>query len=78
MTGRLLVFWVNPPTGWSVSDRRLTASDARQAVSDESRRVKFEVRAPTDALPDLVRVSGYALYGACDHPSGRCLYRQTW
>jgi tetratricopeptide (TPR) repeat protein len=74
--GDPLSFWVNPPAGWEISDRRLTLPNATRPVSDESRRVEFEVRAPTNAPLGPVRMPGYALYGVCDHPSGRCLYRR--
>lgn len=74
--GDPLTFWVNPPPGWQVSDRRLTLPNATRPVSDESRRVEFEVRAPTNAPLGPVRLPGYALYGVCDDRSRRCLYRR--
>lgn len=75
--GDPLVVWVNPPAGWSISERRLTAPNAPQPVSDEPRRVEFELRAPADAQPGASHVPAYALYGICEGVSGKCLYRRA-
>ncbi|MBI5863099.1 MAG: hypothetical protein HZB38_01035 [Planctomycetes bacterium] len=75
--GDPLVVWVNPPAGWSVSERRPTVPNAREPVSDEPRSVEFELRAPSDAQPGMVKVPAYALYGVCEGASGACLYRRA-
>lgn len=75
--GDPLVVWVNPPVGWSISERRLTAPNPPQPVSDEQRRVEFELRAPNDASPGTIRVPAYGLYGVCEGASGKCLYRRA-
>ena len=74
--GNPLVAWVNPPPGWSASERHLTVPNALQPVSDEPRSVEFEVHAPADARPGTVRVASYALYGVCEGPGGACLFRR--
>lgn len=68
---------VVPPTGWVISDRKLMVPSALHPVSDEPRTVEFELRAPTHVSPGAVRVSGYALYGVCEGPSGTCLFRRA-
>lgn len=75
--GDPLVVWVNPPDGWTASQRWLTAPGAPQPVSGEPRSVEFELRAPGTAEPGLTRVPAYALYGVCDSPTGACLYRRA-
>jgi hypothetical protein len=72
-----LVVWVDPPSGWIVNERRLTAPRASKPVSDEPRHVEFELYAPADAEAGTVRVTCYALYGVCEGPSGTCLHRRA-
>ncbi|MBK8915391.1 MAG: thioredoxin family protein [Phycisphaerales bacterium] len=75
--GEPLVVWVNPPAGWSVSDRQLTVANPPQPVSDEPRSIEFEVHAPADASAGAVELSGYALFGVCEGTGGACLYRRA-
>lgn len=75
--GDPFVVWINPPVGWTISERRLTCPSLPKPISEEVRKVEFEVQAPTDASPGIVRMSGYALYGVCEAASGKCLYRRA-
>jgi len=45
-------------------------------VSQEPRRVEFEIRSPADARQGPVVVPGYALYYVCEDVNGTCLYRR--
>ncbi|MFQ5927945.1 MAG: hypothetical protein ACE5MH_10990, partial [Terriglobia bacterium] len=71
-----LVFWINPPEGWQVDSRYLTVPNAPQAVSQESRKVEFELRCPQNASPGPVTIPAYALYYVCEDVNGTCLYRR--
>lgn len=75
--GDPFVVWINPPAGWTISERRLTCPSLPKPISEEVRKVEFEVQAPTDASPGIVRMSGYALYGVCKTDEGTCLYRRS-
>jgi hypothetical protein len=72
-----LTLWIDPPDGWTV-DARSHAVDnpTASAVSDETRAIELEIRAPDDAAPGTVSVPGYALYNVCEGPDGVCLYRR--
>ena len=71
-----LAFWVDPPDGWDVDARYLTAPRPPTLVSQEPRRVEFELRSPADATPGPVSIPGYALYYVCENVDGTCLYRR--
>ncbi|MFQ5777391.1 MAG: hypothetical protein ACE5IP_05240 [Terriglobia bacterium] len=71
-----LVFWVNPPTGWQVDARELTVANPPATVSQETRKVEFEVQAPASMKPGPVTIPGYALYYVCEDVNGTCLYRR--
>ncbi|MDA2913410.1 hypothetical protein MYX77_05540 [Acidobacteriia bacterium AH_259_A11_L15] len=71
-----LVFWVNPPAGWEVDTRALSVANPPQPVSQETRKVEFEVRSPENAPPGLITIPGYALYYVCEDVNGVCLYRR--
>jgi hypothetical protein len=45
-------------------------------VSEEPRRVEFELHIPEDAEPGPVEVPAYALYYVCEDVDGTCLYRR--
>lgn len=73
-----LVVWVDPPPGWNVDRRLLTVPAPATALSDEVRRVEFELR-PTEDAPSpgvSARGSAYALYYVCEGIDGTCLYRR--
>jgi hypothetical protein len=71
---RGLVFWVDPPPGFEVDRRRVEIDNPPQPVSDETRRIEFEIRTP--ASGETTRLSGYALYYVCEGIRGQCLYRR--
>jgi hypothetical protein len=70
-----LMFWVNPPPGWKVDSQYLTVANVPQLVSQEDRKVEFELYSPAGS--DLsVTVPAYALYYVCEDIDGTCLYRR--
>ncbi len=71
-----LLVWVNPPEGWDVDERPVTVPLPPALVSQETRRVEFELRSPADASPGRVTVPAYALYYVCEDVDGTCLYRR--
>jgi hypothetical protein len=71
-----LVVWVNPPAGWQVDAHRITLPRPRDVVSQETRRVEFELRSPTGVAAGLVTIPAYALYYVCEDVDGTCLYRR--
>ena len=71
-----MVFWVDPPAGWEVDVRQVTVERPPQIVSQEPRRVEFEIRSPENAAEGDVVVPGYALYYVCEDVDGTCLYRR--
>lgn len=72
-----LVFWVNPPEGWQVDNQLLSVENPPQPVSQETRKVEFELRCPEDVKPGHeVTIPAYALYYVCEDVKGTCLYRR--
>ncbi|MFQ5696058.1 MAG: hypothetical protein ACE5HB_08725, partial [Terriglobia bacterium] len=71
-----LVFWVNPPAGWQVDAREQRVANPPQVVSQETRKVEFEVHCPPEAAAGTVAIPGYALYYVCEDVNGTCLYRR--
>ena len=69
----LLRLWLDPPVGWAVSERLLSASLPEPAVSKEDRRIEFEVKAPATASADGT-IRGYALFHVCDDRGGTCRF----
>jgi tetratricopeptide (TPR) repeat protein len=72
--GGLLV-WLQPPEPWEVENRRLALPKRSTPVSDEARRVEFEVKCP-EGVTGSVEIPGYALYYVCEGIQGACLYRR--
>jgi hypothetical protein len=71
-----VVLWITPPDGWQVNGRRLSVPSAHgTAVSQETRRIEFEIRSP-DSASGRVEIPAYALYYVCEGASGACLYRR--
>jgi hypothetical protein len=56
-----------------VSERLLSAPHPQSAVSAESRRIEFEVKAPANASAKGT-ISGYALFHVCDDTGGTCRF----
>ena len=71
-----LVFWLEPPEGWQVDSRYLTVPNAKEIVSQETRKVEFELRGPKLESSTPVTVPGYALYYVCEDVNGICMYRR--
>jgi hypothetical protein len=65
--------WVEAPKGWQVSDRLLTATAPKKAVTDEPRTLTFEVVAPPDASGKQ-RLPLYALYNVCNDTDAQCQF----
>jgi hypothetical protein len=71
-----LTVWVAPPAPWQIDKRSLSTPRPPQPVSQEMRRVEFEVRVPEDAKPGPRTLPAYALYYVCEDVRGACLYRR--
>ena len=71
-----LVVWVKPPDGWQVDAQSITVPRPKDVVSQETRRVEFELRSPADASAGRVMIPAYALYYVCEDVDGTCLYRR--
>ncbi len=70
-----LVLWVDPPEGWLVDSQRHSLPRPPQLVSQEERRIEFELRCPED-FSGTATVPAYALYYVCEDVDGTCLYRR--
>ena len=71
-----LIFWVRPPPGWKVDRQAITVPNPSEIVSQEARRVEFEVSTPAGCTPGAYEIPGYALYYVCEDVNGVCLYRR--
>jgi tetratricopeptide (TPR) repeat protein len=71
-----LRLWVSPPESWQADQHFWELSNPPMAVSQEERRVEFEIRAPDSAPAGAVAVPAYALYYVCEDVNGTCLYRR--
>ena len=71
-----LAVWLEPPEGWKVERRLLTAPNSPEPVSHETRRVEVELEAPAAAPPASPSLRGHALYYVCEDVDGTCLYRR--
>ena len=70
-----LVVWLAPPDGWAVDSRQLSLTNPPDAVSDEPRRLEFEVQSP-ERFSGEMSLPAYALYYVCEGVNGTCLYRR--
>jgi hypothetical protein len=68
-----LVLWIDPPQGWQVQQRRMTAPPGNKPETVEPRHLEFEVRAPRDAV-GVTKLPAYALYYVCEDDGGTCLF----
>jgi len=68
-----LQLWVEGANGVAVSERLIRAEQPKEAVTDEERRVGFEVKIPADATAEIT-LPVFALYHICDDMSGQCRY----
>ena len=70
-----LRLWVDPPPGWHVAPRLLSASAGNRPETNEVRRLDFEVQVASNATNN-VQLSAYALYYVCEDLGGTCLFRR--
>ncbi len=70
-----LVFWVTPPEGWRVDDRLHRVTVPPEPVSQELRRIEFEIQTPA-GFSGSTTIPAYALYYVCEDVDGTCLYRR--
>ena len=70
-----MTLWIDAPEGWGVDRQRVERANPPQPVSDESRRIEFEVQSPNDT-EGVVQLPTYALYYVCLGEAGACLYRR--
>jgi hypothetical protein len=70
-----MVFWVNPPEGWQVDRRYQTVPLPPEPVSQEPRKVEFELKSPAGSTGSAV-IPTYVLYYVCEGVNGTCLYRR--
>lgn len=72
-----LRLWIDPPAGWELSRRQLTAPahplPRDRPETNEVRRLDFEVKAPADAA-GTVWLPAYALYYVCEDVGGTCRF----
>ena len=67
--------WVSPPEGWSVDKNHIVFEVPRTAVSEERRKLEFELRGPVNPEGEIT-IPAYALYYVCEDVDGTCLYRR--
>ena len=68
-----LRLWIEPPAGWTLSQRLLTGKQGRQAETNEIRRLDFELQVPKTATGSAT-LRAYALYYVCEGVDGTCLF----
>jgi len=68
-----LQLWVDPPEGFDVQPRLVTAPQGDKAETAEPRRLEFEVRAPAEASGTF-KLNAYALYYVCEDAGGTCMF----
>ena len=71
-----MVFWIDPPDGWTVNERYHTFPNPREIVEKASRRIEFELKSPKGTASGQVTIPCYALYYACEDVNGVCVYRR--
>jgi hypothetical protein len=69
--------WLDVPPDWVVESPLIEAPSAPEAAeSRETRQLEFEVQAPRDLSDQHATFRGYAVYHACEHARGTCVYRR--
>lgn len=71
-----LILWVDSPRAWQADSRWHTAPNPPEPVTQETRKVEFEIRTPEGARPGTYFVPAYALYYVCEDVTGVCMYRR--
>ena len=69
-----LVYWVDTPQGWEVDEPLLRVPMPPVPVSQEVRKVEFELKSPANASSTPIR--SYVLYYVCEDVNGTCLFRR--
>ncbi len=70
-----LVLWLRPPKGVEVDRRYVTARNATEAASSETRRLEFEVRVAKNVPADRpLEIPAYAVYFVCEDVGGVCMF----
>ncbi len=67
--------WIRLPQGWKSDRGMIEVVPPFEAVSDEDRRVEFEVVIPEEASTSSGTIRAEAFYNVC-HDDGICLYRR--
>ncbi len=71
------VIWVDPPRGWEVEAPLLSHPlPPNEVVSQETRIIEVEVKAPRLTFSGPARIPAYALYYVCEDVNGICMYRR--
>lgn len=60
-----LVVWVNPPAGWQVDPRSAIVPGPEDVVSQEPRRVEFELHSPADDRGESTTGNSYRKEKGC-------------
>jgi hypothetical protein len=68
-----LRLWIDPPEGFDVQPRLVTAPQGDKPETAEPRRLEFEVRAPAEARGTF-KLNAYALYYVCEDVGGTCMF----
>ena len=68
-----LRLWIDPPEGFEVQPRLVTAPQGNKPETAEPRRLEFEVRAPAEAGGKF-KLNAYALYYVCEDTGGTCMF----
>jgi hypothetical protein len=71
-----LVLWVHPPPGWQANGNYFSVRNPPEPVSQEPRRLEFELKPPAGRRKGVFLVPAYALYYVCEDVNGVCLYRR--
>ena len=69
-----LQLWVKDRPGWTLDSNLHTVPNPAELVSDETRRLDFEIQCGEDVSPGEVLLPAYALYYVCEDEA--CLYRR--
>ena len=68
-----LRLWIDPPEGFDVQPRLVTAPQGDKPETAEPRRLEFELRAPAEANGTF-KLNAYALYYVCEDVGGTCMF----
>lgn len=69
------VFWIDPPPGWEVDRRWISVARPPSIVSQEARRIEFEIKGP-EGFGGQATIPAYTLYYVYEDVAGICIYRR--